>query len=58
MNTLAIATGLVWLVLYSLFSAIRRVRQENAGHKTAILDELQTPDQQKKKLIGFFHPYW
>ncbi|KAH9831328.1 mannosyltransferase [Rhodofomes roseus] len=57
MNLLAVAAGLVWLALYSVFTAIRRIRLENANHKRAILDELKTPDPHKRKFVGFFHPY-
>ncbi|TFY57112.1 hypothetical protein EVJ58_g7226 [Rhodofomes roseus] len=57
MNLLAIAAGLVWLALYSVFTATRRIRLENANHKRAILDELKTPDPHKRKFVGFFHPY-
>ncbi|KZT64178.1 glycosyltransferase family 4 protein [Daedalea quercina L-15889] len=57
MNVLAVATGLVWLLLYSVFSAIRRIRSGNADRKKAVLYELKTTDTHKKKFVGFFHPY-
>ncbi|KAI0727902.1 mannosyltransferase [Fomitopsis betulina] len=57
MKALAIATGLFWLALYTIFSTVRRIQIGNADRKREILYGLKTPDNHRKRFVGFFHPY-
>jgi len=45
----------IWILL-QLYGS--RLRSANRAHRAALLSELGYGNQDKKRLLGFFHPYW
>lgn len=48
---------ILFLVVFAIFR-VRKLRASNASRRAAILRSLGASDVHKKRIVGFFHPYW
>ena len=46
------------VIVAALIFYIRQLRIANAQRRTSVLRSLGVQEPHKKKLVGFFHPYW